>query len=99
MKLVNAAFIPASPTLQFIDCAFSFKTKSPAAQCTARMMLLPVKTDDGPLEWKIWILSTSLSDLDIHPENESLLTASGRNLSTLPSDLETEVLIIGGGNA
>jgi hypothetical protein len=64
------------------------------------MMLLPVKINDS-LAWKIWILNTTLEDLDIHPENESLLKGPGRKLdgSDDIKTIETDVVIIGGGNA
>ncbi|KAF4341574.1 K+ transport flavoprotein [Fusarium beomiforme] len=52
----------------------------------------------GGLEWKIWILSTKLENLDIHPEDESLLYAQGRNMDNVQK-IETDVFIIGGGNA
>ncbi|KAK4172919.1 hypothetical protein QBC36DRAFT_336900 [Triangularia setosa] len=89
-------FLPISPTLQFIDCSLSLRTSSPAARCSARMVLLPTKSGKG-LEWKIWILSTRLETLDIHPEDESLLRAPSKVVNGV-NDLETDVLIIGGGN-
>ncbi|KAF5967510.1 putative flavoprotein involved in K+ transport [Fusarium bulbicola] len=58
----------------------------------------PVLSCEDKLEWKIWILSTKLEDLDVHPENESLLQSPGRNLSGI-ADIDTDVFIIGGGNA
>lgn len=61
---------------------------------------MPVKSEqDGneALEWKIWILSTRLEALDIQTEDESLLQAAPRQFDDL--DLETDVFIIGGGNA
>lgn len=61
-------------------------------------MLIPVESSKGSLEWKIWILSTKLENLDVHPENESLLHLPGRNLSGM-TEIDTEVFIIGGGNA
>ncbi|GAB1319243.1 Flavoprotein involved in K+ transport [Madurella fahalii] len=93
----TAQFIPAAPVLQFIDCDLVFKTSSPAATCIGRIVLLPVKTD-GIIKWKIWILSTRLGDLDVHPENEALLKAPGRQLDGV-QEFETDVFIIGGGNA
>ncbi|KAK1783184.1 hypothetical protein QBC45DRAFT_389074 [Copromyces sp. CBS 386.78] len=93
-----AQFIPASPVLQFIDCSISFKTCSPAASCSGRVLLLPVKKDNGSLEWKIWIMSTRLEGLDLQPEDETLLKAPGKQLEGVER-FETEVFIIGGGNA
>lgn len=66
------------------------------------MTLLPVKIklDDGQekLVWKLWILSTMLENLDRYPENEALLKSPGRRLEGLET-IETDVFIIGGGNA
>ncbi|KAK3306767.1 uncharacterized protein B0T15DRAFT_492292 [Chaetomium strumarium] len=93
----DAQFIPATPVLQFIDFSLLFETKSPAARCSGRMLLLPVK-QAGTTEWKIWILSTWLDTLDGHPEDETLLHLPGRELNGL-EDFTTDVFIIGGGNA
>ncbi|KAK4238556.1 putative indole-3-pyruvate monooxygenase YUCCA4 [Achaetomium macrosporum] len=93
----DAQFMPATPVLRFIDCTLAFKTKSPAAICSGRMLLLPAK-QEGTTEWKIWILSTWLESLDGHPEDETLLQSRGRELNGL-DDFETDVFIIGGGNA
>lgn len=60
-------------------------------------MLLPVKTGET-LTWKIWILSTKLESLDIQSEDESLLETPRRNLDNA-EPLETDVFIVGGGNA
>jgi hypothetical protein len=60
---------------------------------------LPVKTEqDGneTIEWKIWILSTRLENLDLQAEDESLLRGPATQFHL---DFETEVFIIGGGNA
>ncbi|CAI7648612.1 unnamed protein product [Penicillium pancosmium] len=97
-----ANFLPATPVLQFIDCPIVFRTQSPAATCRGKMMLLPVEVESevGKLEidWKIWILSTKLESFDIQTEDESLLQAPGKDIGVSES-LETEVFIIGGGNA
>ncbi|KAL9568744.1 hypothetical protein ACKAV7_007058 [Fusarium commune] len=97
-NMESAVFVAATPVLQFIDVALSFRTLSPAASCSARIALLPVESSQGKLEWKIWILSTKLENLDFHPENESLLQTPGRNLSGM-TEINTDVFIIGGGNA
>lgn len=63
-------------------------------------MFLPAKSEINgaeTIEWKIWILSTRLDCLDLHPENTELLQAPARQFDG-PS-FETEVFIIGGGNA
>lgn len=54
--------------------------------------------ENGIVSWKIWILCTGIKDLDLHPEDESLLQASGRSLDGLKT-METDVFMIGGGNA
>ncbi|KAL2178463.1 uncharacterized protein P884DRAFT_198332 [Thermothelomyces heterothallicus CBS 202.75] len=92
-----ALFVPATPVLQFIDCSLTFKTGSPAAKCSGRILLLPVKTGER-LEWKIWILSTTLESLDVQSEDEALLQTPGRKLDSA-EPLETDVFIVGGGNA
>jgi len=61
------------------------------------MLLLPVKAN-GTVTWKIWVLSTWLENLDAHPENEALLVSPGRQLDGV-EQFETDVFIIGGGNA
>lgn len=70
---------------------------SPGAQCWGRMLLLPIKENNG-LSWKIWNLCTGLTSLDVHPEDESLLQAPSRSLNDQRT-LETDVFVIGGGNA
>ncbi|KAF5595323.1 K+ transport flavoprotein [Fusarium pseudocircinatum] len=97
-NMESAIFVAATPVLQFIDVVLSFRTVSPAASCSARIILLPVEGSEGSLEWKIWILSTNLENLDIHPENESLLHLPGRNLIGM-TKIDADVFIIGGGNA
>lgn len=67
----------------------------PAAAASGKVLLLPTKTDDG-VRWKIWVLSTWLETLDVHPEDELLLRQPGRKLD---GDLETGVFIVGAGNA
>jgi hypothetical protein len=60
---------------------------------------LPVKAEqDGneTIEWKIWILSTRLESLDLQAEDESLLHCPATQFDL---DFETEVFIVGGGNA
>ncbi|KAI8714868.1 hypothetical protein NCS52_01207700 [Fusarium sp. LHS14.1] len=97
-KLEGATFIPATPALQFIDVSLSFTTTSPATKCSARFLLLPVKNEKNTLDWKIWIFNTKLDGLDSYPEDESLLQFPGRKLDDL-DDINTDVFIIGGGNA
>ncbi|KAJ4312693.1 hypothetical protein N0V84_009799 [Fusarium piperis] len=98
LELDAAVFTPATPTLQFIDVSISFETKSPGAWCSGRILLLPVRNNEDALEWKIWVLSTKLENLDLHLEDESLLEISGRKVDNV-DHFETDVFIIGGGNA
>lgn len=61
---------------------------------------MPVKTEingNETIEWKIWILSTRLESLGLQAENIGLLQAPARQFDC--PDFETEVFIIGGGNA
>ncbi|KAM0300580.1 hypothetical protein ACHAPM_006896 [Fusarium culmorum] len=97
-KLEGAVFVPATPVLQFIDVSLSFRTESPAATCGARVLLLPTENSGEEIEWKIWILSTNLENLDIHPEDTSLLQNPGPGLGGIEK-IETDVFIIGGGNS
>jgi hypothetical protein len=66
------------------------------------MLLLPVQVDpkneSSAIQWKIWILSTRAVSLDVQNEDEDLLQSPGRQLEDL-IDFETDVFIIGGGNA
>ncbi|KAL4806197.1 hypothetical protein BDV18DRAFT_138967 [Aspergillus unguis] len=93
----TAMFLPATPVLQFIDCPLRFRTESPGGQCRGKMLLLPVESGDQ-LVWKIWILSTRLEGLDLQPEDEALLSSPGRQFDGY-GDFETEVFIVGAGNA
>ncbi|KAE8332816.1 hypothetical protein BDV39DRAFT_199816 [Aspergillus sergii] len=94
----GAVFLPATPTLQFIDCGIVFRTGSPGATCKGKVVLLPVKNRDETIEWKIWVLSTFLESLDLQQEDEALLHSPGRQLDGLET-FDTDVFIIGGGNA
>ncbi|KAK1981195.1 hypothetical protein LZ30DRAFT_593199 [Colletotrichum cereale] len=96
-----ATFSPATPTLQFIDCKFTFKTASPAASCHGKCILLPSTTQGekaDSVSWKIWVLSTRLVDYTFHPEDVSLLRGPAKHLGML-EHFETDVIIIGGGNS
>ncbi|KAI1073739.1 FAD/NAD(P)-binding domain-containing protein [Whalleya microplaca] len=103
MKLEGVAnFVSVSPVLQFIHCSVVFRTYLPAATCTGRLMLLPTKvggdSNGDTIAWKIWILSTWIDSLDVHPEDEDLLQSPSRKLDGVET-IETDVLIIGGGNS
>ncbi|KAL6360822.1 hypothetical protein LRP88_06530 [Fusarium phalaenopsidis] len=96
-KLEEATFIPATPALVRRPETEVYVT-SLSAKCSARILLLPVKNDKGSLDWKIWIFNTKLEGLGLCPEDESLLRSPGRKLDGL-NDINTDVLIIGSGNA
>ncbi|KAL0766456.1 hypothetical protein CaCOL14_010901 [Colletotrichum acutatum] len=94
-------FAPVTPTLQFIDCNFAFRTASPAARCSGKIILLPHKRQSGNEEfvsWKIWVLSTRIEDFVYYPEKLSLLRGPAKQLGIL-EQFETDVIIIGGGNS
>ncbi|KAJ6095463.1 monooxygenase [Penicillium sp. IBT 16267x] len=94
-----AMFLPATPVLQFIDCPLLFRTSSPAATCRGKMILLPViEKGYNQVVWKIWVLSTRLESLELQSEDELLLHSPGRQLDNA-ENFETDVFIIGGGNA
>lgn len=61
------------------------------------MGLVPVRSRDT-VEWKIWVWVTVLNRFEVYPEDESLLRSPGRSLNGLAT-VETDVFIIGGGNA
>lgn len=62
-------------------------------------MLLPVANGSSKsLSWKIWILNTRLDSLDIQSEDEDLLKSPAKDFGS-KDDFETDVFIIGGGNA
>lgn len=82
-----------SPVLRWVDGLFSFETASPAAKCAGRVVLLPLEGG----EWKIWTLSTWVESLESAAEDESRLRAPGRALED--DVIETEVFVLGGGNA
>lgn len=83
---------------QFIDGDITFRTKTPAANCSGRAVLLPQRGVDNKVQWKIWVLFTRLEALDIQEEDEKLLQASRANFEGGQS-IDVDVLIIGAGNA
>jgi hypothetical protein len=98
-------FVPGSvndvsptPTLRWISGSFTFETTSPKTKGEGSVQLFPEKTEDGQITWKIWMLATWLEDYVDWPENPELLTAPGRKLDDL-EHIDTDVLIVGGGNA
>lgn len=86
---------------RWVECRFTFKTDSPKATCAGRMMLLPVypNGEKGEVDWKIWVLSTWLVDLDNFLPDEGRLTAPSNVPSLARQDkFETDVLLVGAGN-
>lgn len=46
------------------------------------MILLPIKGGlDKVIEWKIWVLITTLENLDLQQENEELLQSPARQIN------------------
>lgn len=85
-----------SPALRWVEGMFAFGTESPAAKCAGRVVLLPVEAEDG-LAWRIWSLSTWVEALEGFAEDEGRLRTPGRALEE--PVIETEVFVLGGGNA
>lgn len=98
IEFVRAQFTPAAATLQFIDSDLTFRTNAPQATCSGRMLLLPLRNENGGLNWKIWVLSTKLENLDLQPEDESLLLRPSEPINGSET-LKRDVFIVGGGNA
>ncbi|KAI0473870.1 FAD/NAD(P)-binding domain-containing protein [Xylariaceae sp. FL0804] len=98
----HARYVSATPSLHFLVVTATFRTGSPAAVATGRFLLLPIqaRSPDGGkgLRWRIWILTTWLEELRPQAENEDRLQLPGRDLSSAEA-FDTDVLIIGGGNA
>lgn len=91
-----------SPALSWVDGLFSFETAGPGARCAGRVVLLPVVDDEadeeGAVVWRIWSLSTWVEELEGHGEDEGLLRMPGRELDD-EEVIETDVFVVGGGNA
>ncbi|KAG9603388.1 hypothetical protein KCU77_g923, partial [Aureobasidium melanogenum] len=99
----DADLVQVGPKLLFLTCSFAFETRFPAAKCRGKMWLLPYKPSEhqsgaGGLNWKIWIMSTRLDYLHGLYEHQDLLHAPCQPLSHLEI-FETDVLIVGAGNA
>ncbi|CAI6340469.1 unnamed protein product [Periconia digitata] len=81
----------------FIECPISFQTKSPSLLCAGKIVLLPVKANDG-ITWKVWVLSTWVEELVDNPGDKNLLSLPGPNV-TDGAVVETDVVIIGAGTS
>lgn len=90
--------VVVSPALRWIQALISFKTVMPKANCEGRVLLFPEKDRSGNVHWKIWCLSTWLDAFDEFPEDQKRLKATGRDVKHA-KHIETDVFIIGGGNA
>ncbi|KUI59726.1 putative indole-3-pyruvate monooxygenase YUCCA11 [Cytospora mali] len=90
--------VVVSPSLRWIEAMFTFKTLMPDAKCEGRLKLLPEAGEDSEVTWKIWELSTWLEAFEEYPEDVNKLKAAGRDLNDV-KHIETDVLIVGGGNA
>lgn len=90
--------ISPTPALRWISGSFTFDTTSPKGKAEGSLQLFPQREADGQVKWKIWTLTTWLEDYADWPENPDLLTAPGRKLDDL-EHIDTDVLIVGGGNA
>lgn len=89
--------VTVNPRLRWLEGMFTFETDSPAARCGGRVVLFPEEGPDG-VSWKIWALSTWVDELKAFPEDVAGLKASGRKLED-EETIETDVFILGGGNA
>ncbi|KAI5917447.1 hypothetical protein F4810DRAFT_704905 [Camillea tinctor] len=94
----SSSVIKASSTLSWLTCQFTFETLNPPGICRGKLMILPQTNSNGSTAWKIWILGTWLQDLAEFPQNRALLDMPLLNQET-KSHIETDALIIGGGNS
>ncbi len=62
------------------------------------MKLFPEKQNDGSYAWKIWALSTWLEHFPGQPWDSERMKAPARDVSA-ESEVDTDVLIVGGGNS
>ncbi|KAG8157406.1 hypothetical protein KVR01_012790 [Diaporthe batatas] len=90
--------VSPTPALRWISGFFTFETTRPKSKCEGSVQLFPEQAADGQIKWKIWTLATWLEDYTDWPENQDLLTAPGRKLDDV-EHIDTDVLIVGGGNA
>lgn len=90
--------VVVSPSLRWVQAMFTFKTLMPKSMCEGRVVLFPQAGDGDEVLWKIWSLSTWLEGFEEYPENVKKLKAAGRDLQDV-EHIDTDVFIIGGGNA
>lgn len=90
--------VVVSPALRWVEAMITFKTLMPKAKCEGRVMLFPEVDDSSEVVWKIWSLSTWLEAFEEYPEDQHKLKAAGRDVKS-PEHIETDVFIVGGGNA
>ncbi|EFX01714.1 flavin-containing monooxygenase [Grosmannia clavigera kw1407] len=95
-----AVYLQVLPGLVFIDASLTFHTDAPGATGSGRVLLVPVLTaSSNVVAWKIWILSTQLDSFDAFCMDESRLTKPLVDPVQSEGPIETDVIIIGGGNA
>lgn len=63
-----------------------------------KMVLLPMRTTEDKVSWKIWVFSTWVDQIAQHPEDEKLLPSAGRDLDD-GDPIETDVVIVGAGTS
>ncbi|KAF5022537.1 hypothetical protein F66182_5439 [Fusarium sp. NRRL 66182] len=82
---------------KWISANLTFRTKTPSASCKGIVLIVP-ESQGGSVAWKIWSMSTWLVDFDTCPESQELLWSPSTALAT-DGKVNTDVLIIGGGNS
>ncbi|CAN9225814.1 unnamed protein product [Alternaria alternata] len=82
--------------IKWVTFEFTFKTKSPLASCKGLVQSIP-EVVGGSTVWKIWSLTTWMNDFELFQEDEKRLREPTKPLST-DGNINTDVLIIGGGN-
>lgn len=90
--------VVVSPALRWVEAMITFKTVMPKAKCEGRVVMFPETGESGEIIWKIWSLSTWLDAFEEYPEDEKKLKAAGRDVKDA-EHIETDVFIVGGGNA
>src|SRR5688572_2276721 len=81
---------------KWVTFQLTFKTKSPPTLCKGLVQSVP-EVVGGSTVWKIWSLTTWMNDFEPCPEDEKRLR---KPTIPLPANcnINTDVLIIGGGN-
>jgi len=106
--LLDTTLVPGSVKVmkpeagvEWIDCTFTFKTLTPATECSGILSLVP--SDDG--QWRIWVLRTFLEQLSGHGNVDKLDPANGDDEKNGNSDTTEDhhysfgAVVIGGGQS